>query len=405
MKRIHYAWVICGLGTLTMACNMGLACNTLSFYLPFIEANGISAADGSALLSIRCMFSLLSMFLVNRYYRKLGYRVGLCAATAVAAAAYLTFFLSNSVLLYDLGAAIAGIAYGFGTMIPVSLLINRWFTLRRGLALGICAAGSGISGICFTPVIERLISAFGLRTAFLLEAVFLLFCALLMLLFLRDSPAEMNIFPYSKGVPALETANKNCSEWTLSKSGWAMLTFIMICTGGVALAGSGHQGVLLTSCGYSARTAALCISFFGLLLMLGKFLFGTAADRFGTRNASVAFSLTLVLGCFSSLLFDGKKLFACYLLAALTGLGYPPATVGMSLWAADFSSPARYADTLKWFQILNSAGGAVFSALPGIIFEHTGEYVSSFLLFGSLTAFSTVLLIICYRVRRPAALI
>lgn len=54
-----------------------------------------------------------------------------------------------------LGDMLAGVSYGLGAMLPASILMLRWFSSRRGTAIGICAAGTGISAVVFFPIFKR----------------------------------------------------------------------------------------------------------------------------------------------------------------------------------------------------------------------------------------------------------
>ena len=179
MKRVHYAWVICLAGTLMIVCNMGLCSNILTTYLPFIEATGISGSQGSAILSIRCLFSLLSMFVVAAYYRKLSLRLGVFLATLMGAAGSLLFSVGGSAAVYFTAAAVCGVGYGFGSTIPMAILVKNWFSARQGLALGICAAGSGLATVIFSPILSAIAGRLSLGAAFRFQTcVFLLvgFC-------------------------------------------------------------------------------------------------------------------------------------------------------------------------------------------------------------------------------------
>jgi MFS family permease len=60
-----------------------------------------------------------------------------------------------------------GIAFGFGGCIaysPSILFMPEWFVRRRGLAFGMVWAGSGLSGIIFPLLLEKLLSRFGFQT-------------------------------------------------------------------------------------------------------------------------------------------------------------------------------------------------------------------------------------------------
>ncbi|KAJ5618766.1 Major facilitator superfamily domain general substrate transporter [Penicillium lagena] len=60
-----------------------------------------------------------------------------------------------------------GIAFGLGGCIaysPSILFMPEWFVKRRGLAFGMVWAGSGLSGIVFPLLLEKLLSRFGFQT-------------------------------------------------------------------------------------------------------------------------------------------------------------------------------------------------------------------------------------------------
>ena len=99
MKRIHYAWVICLCGLWLFVCNMGLCSNILSVYLPFIEASGLSDSMGSAILSIRCLFSFAVTFLVELYYRKLSLRTGILIASIIGAVSAAVYSIGGSAFI------------------------------------------------------------------------------------------------------------------------------------------------------------------------------------------------------------------------------------------------------------------------------------------------------------------
>ena len=397
MKRFHYAWVICGACTLLMICNMGLCSNILTVYLPFVEDTGISGSQGSAILSIRCLFSFLSVFFVSCYYRRVSLRMGVGIATVLGALAALLFSVSTSAAMYFTAAAVAGIAYGLGSTIPMSLLITNWFEEQRGLAMGICSAGSGMSTVLFSPVLTALAKHVSLRAAFLFQALFMLLSAVLLYLLLRETPAQKGLRPY--GADAIrETTVRHTGSADLAVAGWLMMIPAILVVGGTGQASCGHLSILLTTGGYGAETAAAAASIFGFSLVLSKFLFGGIADRIGTKKTSVLFFGIFAAGCLMALLLDGKSAVTGYQLAAVMGFGSPIFAVGVPLWAAELSTAGSYERTLKWFQVLYAAGGIVFSAIPGMIGDRTGEYVSSYILFAAVALVSLGLLLLTYRI-------
>ena len=88
------------------------------------------------------------------------------------------------------------LAYGLGAMLPASILMLRWFSSRRGTAIGICAAGTGISAVVFSSILSALIERFSLRVCFYFEALVSLLAAGRVFLLIRESPEACGLAPY-----------------------------------------------------------------------------------------------------------------------------------------------------------------------------------------------------------------
>ncbi len=396
-KQFHYAWVVCFCGLWLFVCNMGLCSNILSVYLPFVEAGGLSDSMGSAILSIRCAFSFAVTFLTELYYRKLSLRLGILLATLVGALSAAVYSVGGSALVYYAGAALGGVAYGLGAIYPVSLLLSAWFHSHRGLALGISSAGSGVATMLFSPLVSLLVLRYSLRTAFLLQAAFMLVSAVGVFLLLRDEPAQKGLRPYGEGGGDDGRTREKEGPDTLSRSVLWLLALMMLLVGGAGQAFSGHLSVLTQSCGYSVKTAATVVSLHGLVLMCSKFLSGDMADRFGPKRCTTLLMVLFILGCSLVQLMNGVNLFWCFAPVCLMSFGASVYNVGPPLWAADLSDRAGYPKLLKWLQIFYNLGGILFSAVPGVIADHTGEYKSAYILIACMMATSLLILRWSYR--------
>lgn len=159
MRKIHYGWVICVTCTLLLFVTMGTVSNGFSIYLPYIMAErGLTHAQTSSLVTLRCLVAFVAMLLIGGYYRKVSLRVGTGLAVCCAGLAFWLYSAAETYPLFCVGAAVSGISYGLGSIIPVSILINRWFDQHRALALSICASGSGIATIVLPPVTTQVMA-------------------------------------------------------------------------------------------------------------------------------------------------------------------------------------------------------------------------------------------------------
>ena len=396
--RIHYAWAVCFACILMFLCNMGLVSSGLTVYLPYIEESGLSHSMGSAILSIRTLFAFLSLFFVGFYYRHMTLRRGILACSLLGAASMAVFGIAKSPFTYYLAAAMCGCAYAFGSVYPTSILLNNWFHSRKGFVVGISSAGSGVSTMLFPPVIVRVIRSYSLRTAFFAEAAALAAMAVLVWVIVRDTPEQKGLLPYGEKADGKEkTAGPD--KKSLSKGTLRLLAVMMLLNGGAGLAFSGHLSVLAKACGYAGETAAGVVSVFGLTLLIGKLVSGGIADRAGTRQTSTLLTGIFILGCVSVLGMNGRNMFWPYFMSALVGFGGAVYNVGPPLWAADLSGTGEYAKTLRWLQIFYNLGGTIFTIIPGVIADHTGEYKSSYFLFAGMMVMSALMLHRAYRIR------
>ena len=399
MKKPHYAWAICFACLLLYICNLGLCSNIFTVYLPFIESTGISHSAGSAILSVRAIFSFATTFFIDALYRRISLRKGIFLVSFFGAFAPLIMSIGGKAWIYYLGSAVAGIAYGAGCVYPSAILITKWFGTSTGLALGICSAGSGICSMLFSPIISNLAVHFSLRNAFLFQSATMALCAVIVFVIIRDNPAEVGIAPYvgrSKAEKVRKESMK--SELPASLLGW--LAFMMLLNGGAGVAFSGHLSVLTVTCGYTQNTAAACVSLFGLALIIGKLCAGYIADHIGACKCGALLICTFIVGCLFSLGMDGNTVFWCYALAVFLGFGAAVYNVCPALWAADLSSSNSYRKTLKWLQLFYNLGGIVFPTIPGMIADRTGEYRSSYITFAAMMCISLLILTRSYRRQR-----
>jgi hypothetical protein len=71
----------------------------------------------------------------------------------------------------------------------------------------------------------------------------------------------------------------------------------------------------------------------------------------------------------------------------LFGVGLPLATVGLTVFARDLSTPDQYAATIRQFQLAYMAGSLLFGPVPGFLADTTGSYFPTYRL---LTVFAVI---------------
>jgi len=396
-RRPHYAWIVCLGGALVLMSTIGLGVNVFSIYQPEIIAlNGFSNAQGSWITTTRSLFILISLFTVTQLCAKLGTRLVMSLGAALVGLSCLAFAFAHSFLSYCTAAALTGLGYTYGGMVPLSIVIGAWFQDRRNLALGLASAGSGISTVFAPVLIARLIRAHGLRSAFLLEGAFILAVAAAAWILLRSAPEDLDLDPYHAGGLSAAPGPAAPRARTLSRGQWAAMLFAVLLVGGPGGPGFSHMTVLYTSEGYSPIVVAGLMSYAGAAICIGKILCGQAYDRLGGRMGNwYSFGtavLYLSLCCLAPL---GTMLLPILAVTAL-GLGLPVSTVSPSVWAADLTDPQDYAGSVRSLNIAYNVGVLSFGPLPGIIADRTGSYVPAYVFFTAILTAAMVIVQLVY---------
>lgn len=400
MKKIHYAWVSCAVGMLMYFCNMGLCNNAMSIFLPFIEASeGFTGAQGSTIMTVRCISSLISMYFVAAYYDKIGMRLGAALATAASALSFFIYSIGGSVYAYYAGAVVAGVGYSLGAIIPAAVLVNNWFHRRRGFAVSLCTAGTGICSVLTPSLITYITKNAGLSVALRCVFGFELLCALVIFLLVRETPALMGMEQYgageeerSRGRGRVKTHGVRC----MSIPEWLFIGLAMIFVGAISTGGTGHFSILLTTSGFSAENTAKIFALWGFMLIVGKLLHGTLCDYLGGMKTLILFYGIYLVGCTSSLFFGGGIMAVGFLFAFLMGIGMSVVTVGPPVWAADLSTPDKYSRTLKKMQMCYTVGGVIFTSVPGFIYDKVGNYQTAYMMFACFALTSCLVISILY---------
>lgn len=84
-------------------------------------------------------------------------------------------------------------------------VVNRWFTERRGLVLGLLTAATATGQLVFLPLLALVVAHHGWRAATLAVAGIVLLVAPLVYFLLRERPKDLGLTPY--GEPSSEPAH------------------------------------------------------------------------------------------------------------------------------------------------------------------------------------------------------
>lgn len=173
----------------------------------------------------------------------------------------------------NIGSLIAtqGIIYSLGVLImyfPVISMLNEWFVIKRGLALGIVTAATGVSGTVMPFILEVLLSKYGYQTTLRAVAI-----ALVILI----GP----VLPFLKGrLPVSQSTRVAKTDWSFLKK-----PVFYAFASSVLLQGLGHFFPSLylpsyvNSLGQGPARGALVLALINLSAVFGQIAFGYFSDN------------------------------------------------------------------------------------------------------------------------------
>lgn len=401
-QKSHYAWFILAGCALMYFTTTGLGCNNFPVYSPFIlKYYGYSKTKVSLISSFSSLTSTLVVLLTTKYYKVFSLKTGLLLSGFLMCLAYVTYGIADNYPLYLLGSVLRGTAYALGSMVPMSIMIDRWFLSKRTLALSIISAASGLATVGVPSVITWMIQHFGMRFSFLVSAAAFLLLYLISWLILRNDPSELDLTPYQDAADKNKgkRSESNGEDHTfrhLSEFWWTILS-LSVMAGTSAVTSYANLSLLSSTEGFRPETVAIVVSVAGAGMTVGKLLFGSAATKLGLKKTSLIFGLSSVIGlllcCLSShgaaLLFAG---------AGLLGLSLSAIIVGSVAWVQDWAQPEDRADHLKVFQSMYNLGSMVFGIMIGIIADFCGgSYVPFYAVAAVIAVYLVIIVQAAYR--------
>ncbi len=396
--KLHFNWVICLICTLLHFCTCGLSVMAIGVYLPYLKAAAnLSGTQTALIVTVRCIGSIIALLFGERFYKRASLRSGVTLSCFALVPAFLILSVTNGPLMCYIAGAILGFSYGFGTMVPITILITNWFTDRRRTATSIALSGAGICTMLAGPAITSMISAWGLRQALFNTSLFSFASSMCIFLVLRDSPAELSLQPYGERskVPSSE---KRFVRHALPTSNTfdSRLMFAIALLGVVVAPSTAHLMAQYQSVGYSSLLASMAYSVFGITMMAGKMVFGLAADRLGSYKVNYFFLSSLCFGAITVALCNGVSLSLLFLSSTLCGIGFSAATAGVVIWTADLFPSKNLLKYTKRMQLAFVVGQFIGTPLPGVLYDMVGSYSSAYMVFSAFALSAMLLVQIAY---------
>ncbi len=293
-RRIHPAWLVAVVAFISLVAAAGFRAGPSVLMIPIENEFGWSRTEITAAITINLLVYGLTAPFAAALIGKFGIRrVTVVALGLIASGSALSVLASAPWMLWLTWGLMIGVGSGSMALVFGASIANAWFVERRGLVMGLLSAGSAAGQLVLLPIMAALADAGSWRSASLVVSVCALAVVPLVLLFIRNSPADIGMAPY--GAPAGWTAPEplagNPAKEAIRTLGLAMKTKAFWALAiGFAICGVTTNGMVGTHFipsahdhGMSETTAAGLLAVVGLFDIMGTIASGWLTDRYNPR--------------------------------------------------------------------------------------------------------------------------
>ncbi|WP_141978778.1 MFS transporter [Saccharothrix saharensis] len=410
-SRQNWAWVVAGVGFVALVGAAAFRATPGALIEPLQREFGWSTGTVGFAVSVNLMLFGLTAPFAAALMERLGVRkVVASALTLVAVGSGLTVLMTAAWQLVLFWGVLIGLGTGSMALAFVATITGRWFVKHRGLVTGILSAGSATGQLVFLPVVAAVSESSGWRTACVVVSVAALAVVPLVLLFLREHPADLGVPPYGgdEVVPVPPAAGGAARTAVRALAGAARTGPFWFLAAGFAICGATTNGLVGTHFipaahdhGMPTTTAAGLLALVGIFDIVGTVLSGWLTDRVDSRVLLAVYyalrgaSLLVLPQLFQDSVHPSMLVFIIFY--GLDWVATVPPTVALCRQVFGLSAPVVFG----WVFASHQIGAAIAATAAGIARDHFGNYSSTWYAAGLL---SIVAAFLSMRIKRSPAL-
>ncbi len=410
--RFHYAWVIVGVTFLILIAAAGVRSVPSVLIVPLEEEFGWSRATVSLAVSINLLlFGALGPFAASLMDR-VGMRQMIVAALSILTVAVaLTTQMSQPWQLLLFWGGMVGLGAGMMSGWLSATVATRWFVTRRGVVVGTLTAAGATGQLIFLPFLARIVETAGWRPAVALVAITTALIVPLVVLLMRNFPADRGLLPYGAmseadlppgRAPIAANPFKAAVETLVSSvrdRNFRLLALSFFICGATTngLIGT-HLIPMAHDHGLTEVTAASLLAVIGVFDIIGTVGSGWLSDRFDNRRLLCwYYSLRGLSLLFLPFAFEagapGVALFVVFY--GLDWVATVPPTVRLT---GDLFGAQRVGTVYAWMLASHQLGASMAAYAAGAMRTSMGDYRLTFLIAGALALVAGILVL---QVGRP----
>jgi predicted MFS family arabinose efflux permease len=393
LGRLHYSWVVMAVIFLCLLAAAGVRATPGVLIVPWQQSLNWDRSIISLAIAVNIfLYGLMGPFAAACMQRFGIRRTVLTALAGLALVVAASTRMSATWQLMLGWGVLVGTGSGFIAVVLAAAVVNRWFSERRGLVMGILTASTATGQLVFLPLLAAVVERGGWRPVALIVAAVAAVVALLALLLLPESPREIGQRPYGakpgEEPPAEPQVNpvvrafRVLGQAVRVRDFWLLFFSFFVC----GLSSNGLIGThLISACidaGLSPGSGAGLLAMMGVFDLIGTTASGWLSDRYDNRLL-LFFYYGLRGLALLYLPYSGYAPLGLFLFAVFYGLDWI-ATVPPTVRLTNQVFGVQDAPVVfGWVVAGHQLGAAVAAYGAGLLRETLGSYTSAYFTAGA----------------------
>lgn len=368
----YYGWTITAMASFANMIGFGIVYAYGVFIVALASDLGWSRSTLSGAFSFYAIFHTVLAFFAGRFVDKYGPRIILAIGGACIGLSMVLMCFANSMLeLYIFYGGIFSVGIA-AVYTPAVTTVSHWFNEKRGLALGLNAAGLGAGSMIFSPLSGWLISSFGWRKSYMILGIIAWIAYIPIVKFIKQMPMESEEKESkTKRETAIPIKGLSLSEALKTGTFWGFcMAWMLICIALWSIIV--HIVPLASDRGLSLVTAGSLAGLIGALSIIGRISGGFLSDRFGRKNVVItAFLLQLLPTIW---LFYSTQTWMLFIFAIFFGISTGSWAGVLPAFPADYFGNRATGAILGFVIVFAGIGVGIGPYLSGVMFDKYGSY-------------------------------
>ena len=367
-----------------------------AYALPFIfpeviEHLGWTREQATLLASSKYSVGIVCALLVGRFVDRTGAWLSLLVTVSMGGLALTSFLWISTLTSYYLVGILLGFASG-GTMVALKVLISRSFHNSQGTAMGLVLMGSVLGSVVLPFAITAADAALGWRGGIAAMSAGIWLVAVPMLLYGLVSP-HMAFGRRAVAVPLDKTAapspaNQPLREIMREPRFW-MIGIAVMTVGMIDQAFTQHQVLIFKDVGLSPEWTAAAVSGIGVMGIVTRLFVGNMLDATSNRGLAILWWV-LSLSILMAFALGNPIMLVAFIVLRATG--HSAVMLDTTIMTKHVYGPGQIGTLIGIYTAMVSAGFALGPWLMGRMYDMSGSYASSYILFAILPVLASLLI-------------